>query len=191
MSTDAHRTAQRPTGADDEDKRIGFCANERPSPSVQGVMIEIERFQSRRGEIRIVRSKKQSVGHVRRTRHPMVADRPSFLKILERPDISLHTNGSENDIRGVVKSSQSVTGKRVEKLLQRCSDARTKSLNRERKNAGIERGHVAADTSTKTPGEVRNGIRLSRRQSEGSVEQSWSSFGKKSKPNIRNRAISV
>jgi hypothetical protein len=30
------------------------------------------------------------------------ADRPSFLKILERPDIPLHTNGSENDIRCVV-----------------------------------------------------------------------------------------
>jgi hypothetical protein len=30
------------------------------------------------------------------------ADRPSFLKILERPDIPLHTNGSENDIRSVV-----------------------------------------------------------------------------------------
>ena len=32
--------------------------------------------------------------------HP--ADRQSFLKILERPDIPLHTNGSENDIRSVV-----------------------------------------------------------------------------------------
>jgi hypothetical protein len=30
------------------------------------------------------------------------ADRPSFLKILSRPDIPLHTNGSENDIRTVV-----------------------------------------------------------------------------------------
>jgi hypothetical protein len=30
------------------------------------------------------------------------ADRASFLKILERPDIPLHTNGSENDIRSVV-----------------------------------------------------------------------------------------
>jgi hypothetical protein len=30
------------------------------------------------------------------------ADRQSFLKILERPDIPLHTNGSENDIRSVV-----------------------------------------------------------------------------------------
>ncbi|MER8760580.1 transposase [Mesorhizobium sp. M0976] len=29
------------------------------------------------------------------------ADRPSF-NILERPDIPLHTNGSENDIRSVV-----------------------------------------------------------------------------------------
>jgi Transposase IS66 family len=30
------------------------------------------------------------------------ADRASFLKILDRPDIPLHTNGSENDIRSVV-----------------------------------------------------------------------------------------
>ncbi len=30
------------------------------------------------------------------------ADRPSFLKILKRPDIPLHTNGSENDIRSIV-----------------------------------------------------------------------------------------
>jgi Transposase IS66 family len=30
------------------------------------------------------------------------ADRASFLKILERPDIPLHTNASENDIRSVV-----------------------------------------------------------------------------------------
>jgi Transposase IS66 family len=30
------------------------------------------------------------------------ADRASFLKILERPEIPLHTNGSENDIRSVV-----------------------------------------------------------------------------------------
>jgi hypothetical protein len=30
------------------------------------------------------------------------ADRANFLKILERPDIPLHTNGSENDIRSVV-----------------------------------------------------------------------------------------
>ncbi|RWO22491.1 MAG: hypothetical protein EOS10_34845 [Mesorhizobium sp.] len=29
-------------------------------------------------------------------------DRQSFLKILQRPDIPLHTNGSENDIRSVV-----------------------------------------------------------------------------------------
>jgi hypothetical protein len=30
------------------------------------------------------------------------SDRQSFLKILQRPDIPLHTNGSENDIRSVV-----------------------------------------------------------------------------------------
>jgi len=37
------------------------------------------------------------------------ADRPSFLKILERPDIPLHTNGSENDIRCVV-SRRKISG---------------------------------------------------------------------------------
>jgi hypothetical protein len=43
------------------------------------------------------------------------ADRPSFLKILERPDIPLHTNGSENDIRAMVTRRKISGGTKTDK----------------------------------------------------------------------------
>ena len=43
------------------------------------------------------------------------ADRASFLKILERPDIPLHTNGSESDIRCVVTRRKISAGTQSDK----------------------------------------------------------------------------
>lgn len=64
------------------------------------------------------------------------ADRASFLKILERPDIPLHTNGSENDIRSVVTRRKISAGTHSDKgrdardaflsLLKTCSKQRVR-----------------------------------------------------------------